>query len=339
MALFVLDSYCGLQFLFQDIFNLVIDPLTVRSYRIRPFQIVCVQAQSQTPDSSTVSQKIHHFSQSYIKKNITMSYGGKAAERLSGKIALITGASAGIGRATAFELAHAANGNLKLVLTARRLEKLQEVKKELELQYPRIQVLVQEFDVSDLDSIKPFVTNLPKEFSDIDILVNNAGKALGREEVGQIAAADIREMFDTNVLALITLTQELLPLFKAKNAGDIVNLGSIAGRDPYPGGAIYCPTKAAVKSFSHALRKELISTKIRVIEIDPGNVETEFSNVRFRGDHDKAKAVYAGTEPLVADDIAELITFAVTRRENTVVAETLVFSTNQASASHLYRSN
>lgn len=268
-----------------------------------------------------------------------MSYGGKAAERLNGKTVLITGASAGIGRATALELAAAANGHLKLILTARRLEKLQNVQNELESSYPDIQVLVQEFDVSDIDSIKPFVANLPPKFADVDILVNNAGKALGREEVGQIAASDIREMFETNVLALITLTQELLPLFKAKNAGDIVNLGSIAGRDPYPGGAIYCPTKAAVKSFSHALRKELISTKIRVIEIDPGNVETEFSNVRFRGDLEKAKAVYAGTEPLVADDIAELITFAVTRRENTVVAETLVFSTNQASATHLYRSN
>lgn len=268
-----------------------------------------------------------------------MSYGSRAAERLNGKTVLITGASAGIGKATALELAEAANGSLKLILTARRIEKLEELKAELQQKYPTIQVYIEKLDVSDLTSIKPFVGLIPAPFNDIDILINNAGKALGRDEVGEIATSDIREMFDTNVLALITLTQEILPIFKAKNSGDIVNLGSIAGRDPYPGGGIYCPTKAAVKSFSHALRKELISTKIRVIEVDPGNVETEFSNVRFRGDVEKAKAVYAGTEPLVAEDIADLITFAVTRKQNTVIAETLIFSTNQASASHLYRAN
>lgn len=267
-----------------------------------------------------------------------MSYGSRAAERLNGKTVLITGASAGIGKATAFELAEAANGSLKMVLTARRVEKLEELKTQLESKYSTIQIHIEKLDVSDLSSIKPFVALIPAPFKDVDILINNAGKALGREEVGQIATSDIKEMFDTNVLALITLTQEILPIFKAKNSGDIVNLGSIAGRDPYPGGGIYCPTKAAVKSFSHALRKELINTKIRVIEVDPGNVETEFSNVRFRGDLEKAKAVYAGTEPLVAEDIADLITFAVTRKQNTVIAETLIFSTNQASASHLYRS-
>lgn len=266
-----------------------------------------------------------------------MSYGGKAAERLSGKVVLLTGASAGIGEATVRELAEAANGNIKFILTARRLAKLRELEADLKLKYPQIAIHCVELDVSKLDGIQSFVQNLPSEFADVDILVNNAGKALGREEVGSIAASDIQEMFDTNVLALIILTQQILPIFKRKNSGDIVNLGSIAGRDPYPGGGIYCPTKAAVKSFSHALRKELISTRIRVIEVDPGNVETEFSNVRFRGDAEKAKAVYAGTEPLVAVDIAEVIVFALTRKQNTVIAESLVFSTNQASASHLYR--
>lgn len=266
-----------------------------------------------------------------------MSYGLKALKRLEGKTILVTGASAGIGEATVRELAEVSEGNLKFILTARRKDKLEQIKADLETKFPKIQILPVQLDVSKLDEIKPFVKSLPKEFADIDILINNAGKALGREEVGQIADEDITEMFKTNVLALIMLTQEILPIFKAKNSGDIVNLGSIAGRDPYPGGGIYCPTKAAVKSFSHALRKELISTKIRVIEVDPGNVETEFSNVRFRGDLEKAKAVYADTEPLVASDIAEIIVFALTRKQNTVIAETLVFSTNQASASHLYR--
>lgn len=266
-----------------------------------------------------------------------MSYGSKAQGRLKDKTILVTGASAGIGEATVRELADAANGELKFILTARRKDKLDQLESDLKGRYPSIDILAVQLDVSKIDQLKAFVRELPERFSDIDVLINNAGKALGREQVGEIDEHDITEMFNTNVLALMALTQEVLPIFKAKNSGDIVNLGSIAGRDPYPGGAIYCPTKAAVKSFSQALRKELIATKIRVIEVDPGNVETEFSNVRFRGDLEKAKAVYSGTEPLLAADIAEVITFALTRKQNTVVAETLVFSTNQASASHLYR--
>ncbi|EGV62901.1 NADP-dependent 3-hydroxy acid dehydrogenase [Yamadazyma tenuis] len=266
-----------------------------------------------------------------------MSFGSKAAERISNKVVLITGASAGIGAATAKEIAVTANGNIKLILTARRKDKLQDLADELTQQFPDIKVLTVALDVSKLETIRPFVEALPQEFADIDVLVNNAGLALGRDPVGSILDEDITTMFQTNVLGLITLTQAVLPIMKAKDSGDIINLGSIAGRDPYPGGGIYCPTKASVKSFSHVLRKELISTKIRIIEIDPGNVETEFSNVRFKGDLEKAKAVYAGTEPLYAEDIAEFIVFAITRKQKTVMAETLVFSTNQASATHLYR--
>ncbi|KAG7195284.1 uncharacterized protein KQ657_003810 [Scheffersomyces spartinae] len=266
-----------------------------------------------------------------------MSYGSQAADRLKDKIILITGASAGIGKATALELALAGNGQIKLILTARRKEKLDELLSELQLKYPNIKVLTVSLDVSKLDTIGPFVSGLPQEFADVDVLINNAGLALGRDEIGTILPEDIQGMFQTNVLGLITLTQAIIPIFKKKNSGDIVNLGSIAGRDPYPGGGIYCPTKAAVKSFSHVLRKELISTRIRVLEVDPGNVETEFSNTRFKGDLAKAKAVYANTEPLVAEDISELIVFALTRKQNTVIAEQLVFSSNQASAFHLFR--
>lgn len=266
-----------------------------------------------------------------------MSYGPKAAERLSGKIILITGASAGIGESTAREFAAAAAGNVKLILTARRAEKLSALAEDLKKEYSNISVHTATLDVSKIDTIGKFVTDLPTEFADIDILVNNAGLALGRDSIGTIIELDIQAMFNTNVLGLITMTQAVLPIFKKKNSGDIVNLGSIAGRDPYPGGGIYCPTKAAVKSFSHVLRKELINTKIRVFEVDPGNVETEFSNVRFKGDLEKAKLVYSGTEPLLAEDIAEIIVFACSRKQKTVIAETLVFSTNQASATHLYR--
>ena len=233
--------------------------------------------------------------------------------------------------------AEAAHGNIKLILTARRKDKLDALAKELTDKYDNIKVHTVALDVTKLESIGQFVKDLPQEFADIDVLVNNAGLALGRDPIGEILPEDIQGMFQTNVLGLITLTQAVLPIFKAKNSGDIVNLGSIAGRDPYPGGGIYCPTKAAVKSFSHVLRKELINTRIRVLEVDPGNVETEFSITRFKNDVDKAKAVYANTEPLVAEDIAEVIVFGITRKQNTVIAETLIFSTNQASASHLYK--
>lgn len=266
-----------------------------------------------------------------------MSYGKEAAARLAGKTVLITGASAGIGEQLALDYADAAQGDIKLVLTARRLDKLDALKQRLQAEHPRVQVLPVRLDVSDLADIDRFFATLPPEFAAIDILVNNAGKAQGLDKIGDIRQQDIDTMFQTNVIGMIAITQKVLPGMKSRDAGDIVQLGSIAGRDPYPGGGIYCATKAALRSFSHSLRKELISTKIRVIEVDPGNVETEFSKVRFFGDESKAKSVYKGTEPLVAKDISDLILFATTRRQNTVIAETLIFATNQASASHLFR--
>jgi NADP-dependent 3-hydroxy acid dehydrogenase YdfG len=266
-----------------------------------------------------------------------MSYGSKAAERLAGKVILITGASAGIGEQTAIDYAEASNGDIKLILTARRIEKLQELQKSLEAKYPKIKVFSAQLDISQIEDVNKFYNELPSDFKAVDILVNNAGKAQGLDKIGDIRQVDIDTMFQTNVIGLIALTQLVLNSMKERDTGDIVQLGSIAGRDPYPGGGIYCATKAALRAFTHSLRKELIDTQIRIIEIDPGNVETEFSNVRFFGDKDRAKKVYEGTEPLIASDISDLILFATTRRQNTVIAETLIFSTNQASASHLYR--
>jgi len=140
-------------------------------------------------------------------------------------------------------------------------------------------------------------------------------------------------MFSTNVTGLINMTQAILPIFKSRStpSGDIINIGSIAGREPYQGGSIYCATKAAVRSFTDAMRKELIATRIRVIEIDPGQVETEFSVVRFGGDVEKAKKVYEGVEPLTPDDVAEIVVFAAGRRENVVLADSLVFPNHQVS--------
>ncbi|KAK9479329.1 hypothetical protein V1514DRAFT_328340 [Lipomyces japonicus] len=266
-----------------------------------------------------------------------MSFGSAAASRLAGKVVLITGASSGIGRATAFELADASGGEITLVLAARRINALVSIKEEIEKTYPKSKVYPLELDVSKIPAIDAFVAGLPSEISNIDILVNNAGMVHGTEQVGEITQSDIDIMFQTNVFGLIALTQKLLPGFKSRGKGDIINIGSIAGREPYPGGAIYCATKAAVKSFTETLRKELIATRIRVIEVDPGQVETEFSVVRFRGDKSKADAVYKGVEPLVAQDIAEVIVFTVSRRENVVIADTLVFPSHQASALILHR--
>lgn len=266
-----------------------------------------------------------------------MSFGRKASERLAGKIVLITGASAGIGHATALEYMDASNGNVKLVLVARRKEKLQNLKDEILKLYPNANVHIDTLDVTSIDTFKPFLNNLPREFKDIDILVNNAGKALGTEKVGDIDPKDIQSMIDTNVIGLINFTQAVLPIFKAKNSGDIVNLGSIAGRNAYAGGSIYCASKFAVRAFTNSLRQELISTKIRVIEIAPGMVETEFSLVRFKGDSASAKNVYKGMEPLTAEDIAETIVFATSRRQNTVIAESVIFPTSQSSAYHNHR--
>ncbi|KAK9380881.1 uncharacterized protein V2V93DRAFT_369809 [Kockiozyma suomiensis] len=264
-----------------------------------------------------------------------MSLGSAAASRLSGKTILITGASSGIGKATAYLFAEASGGEVTLILTARRVSVLDSIKTDLEAKYPKTKVYPIGLDVSKLDAIDKFVAELPVK--DIDVLVNNAGMVHGTEQVGEILQSDIDIMFQTNVFGLIALTQKLLPIFKARGKGDIVNLGSIAGREPYPGGAIYCATKAAVKSFTETMRKELISTRIRVIEVDPGQVETEFSVVRFRGDKSKADAVYKGVDPLVAEDIAEIIVFAVSRRENTIIADTLVFPNHQASAMIMHR--
>lgn len=266
-----------------------------------------------------------------------MSFGARAAERLANKTVLITGASSGIGAATAREFAEAAKGKIRLILAARRESRLSELATSLNRSYQGIEIHTSKLDVADPTAVGSFLSTLPKEFQDIDVLVNNAGKALGRDPVGQIDPEDLNGMIQTNLTGLVNMTQAILPGLKAKNSGDIINIGSIAGKEPYPGGSVYCATKAAVNFFTDSLRKELINTRIRVIEIQPGMVETEFSLVRFHGDKETADNVYTGTTPLTAEDIAELIVFAASRKENTVIAETLVFPSHQAGSSHSYK--
>ncbi|KAI1461815.1 NAD(P)-binding protein [Annulohypoxylon moriforme] len=263
------------------------------------------------------------------------------AKRLEGKTIVITGASSGIGRSTAFEFARTAPKNLKLVLTARRVDTLQQIAEDIVKEVgDGVKVLPVKLDVSVPEEVRGFVAGLPAEFRDIDVLVNNAGLVKGVARAPEIAEADINVMFATNVTGLINMTQAILPIYLARpdgGRGDIINIGSIAGREPYPGGGIYCATKAAVRSFSESLRKELISSRVRVLEIDPGQVETEFSVVRFYGDKSKADAVYAGYDPLTPDDIAEVVVFVAGRRENVVVADTLIFPNHQAGAGIMHK--
>lgn len=253
------------------------------------------------------------------------------SKRLEGKTVLITGASSGIGKSTAQEFARTAN--VKLILTARRLDNLKQLAEELK----PAKVLPVQLDVSNPSEVRSFIDNLPTEFKQIDVLVNNAGLVKGVDKVGDIKEEDTDVMFSTNVTGLINMTQTVLKQMKERDSGDIINVGSIAGRDAYPGGAIYCATKAAVRSFTESMRKELIATRIRVIEIDPGQVETEFSVVRFYGDKSKADAVYAGCEPLTPDDIAEVIVFTAGRRENVVIADTLIYPNHQAAAQIMHK--
>ncbi|KAL8846724.1 MAG: hypothetical protein Q9221_008198 [Calogaya cf. arnoldii] len=263
------------------------------------------------------------------------------AKRLEGKTIVVTGASSGIGRSTALEFARTSPKNLKLILTARRLDSLKALATEIEEEVGSgVQVLPLKLDVSKPDEVRGFVGSLPPEFKEIHILVNNAGLVKGVAKAPDILESDTETMISTNVTGLINMTQAVLQVFKKRDEGgrgDIINIGSIAGREGYPGGSIYCATKAAVRVFTEALRKELIATRIRVMEIDPGQVETEFSVVRFGGDKAKADAVYSGCEPLTPDDIAEVVVFNAGRRENVVVADTLIFPNHQAAATVMHR--
>jgi len=199
------------------------------------------------------------------------------------------------------------------------------------------QIAIVQLDVSDRTQVAALWSKIPQELRNVDILVNNAGAAHGTDRVGGVLDSDIDAMFMTNVLGLISLTQLLVKDFKARNVGHVINLGSIAGREPYAGGSVYCATKAAVRAFTGSLLREVVDTPIRVTEIQPGMVETEFSVVRYRGDKSVADKVYDGLQPLTAEDIAEEVVWAAARPPHVNIAEVLVFPVNQASAGITFR--
>ncbi|KAN0077304.1 hypothetical protein V8E55_011159 [Tylopilus felleus] len=263
------------------------------------------------------------------------------ASRLLGKTVLITGASTGIGQATAILFA---KGGANIILTARRGDALQNVAEQCTAAHKAAGIqqggkfVPITLDVSDKNQIASFLEKIPQDLRNIDVLVNNAGYVVGVDRVGDLSLENMENMFATNVFGLIALTQLFIKDFKARKTGHIINLGSIAGREPYAGGSIYCATKHAVNAFTGSLLRELVDTPIRVTEIQPGMVETEFSIVRYRGDKTAADKVYDGLQPLVAEDIAEEIVWAASRPPHVNLAEVYVLPVNQASATINYRS-
>lgn len=252
------------------------------------------------------------------------------------KTVFITGASSGIGEACAHKFA---TEGYRLILNARRAEKLEALKAALvsESELREEDILLLPFDVREREVAKQAIETLPAAWQDIEILINNAGLALGLEKEHEGHFEDWDTMIDTNIRALLSITRFVVPGMVARKKGHIINIGSVAGDAAYANGAVYCATKAAVKVLSDGLRIDLVDTPIRVTNIKPGLVETNFSVVRFHGDQQRADNVYKGIEPLRGKDIAECVYFAASAPEHMQVAEILVLANNQASGSVIYR--
>ena len=243
------------------------------------------------------------------------------------KTILITGATSGIGLAAAKKLANEKN---QLIICGRRQGKLDEISEELS---KSTNVLSLCFDVSNKNEVNKLLSNLPKEFSSIDILINNAGNAHGLDTIQDGSLDDWDNMIDSNLKGLLYVSRIIMPKMIEKKGGHIINIGSLAGREVYEKGNIYCATKHAVNAISKAMRIDLNKTGIKVSEINPGLVETDFSNVRFKGDSDRAEKVYQGYKALQADDIADIIEFVINRPNHVNIADILVLPQAQATSS------
>jgi len=248
------------------------------------------------------------------------------------KTVLITGATSGIGLGCARKFAE--NGD-KLILTGRNEQRLEEIREELTEK--GTQVLTLAFDVRDREKAKQCIDSLSDEWRDIDVLVNNAGLALGLEPEYEGNLDDWETMIDTNVKGLLTMTRLIVPGMIARNRGHIINVGSVAGDAAYAGGNVYCATKAAVKALTDGLRIDVADTAIRVTNLKPGLVETNFSNIRFKGDTTRAKKLYTGIQPLTGDDIADVAVYAANAPEHVQIAEVLILATHQANGSVIVR--
>lgn len=252
---------------------------------------------------------------------------------LKNQIILITGASSGIGTACARIFAGA---GAKLILAARRLERLQQLADTLSKDFSTEFHLL-ELDVRDRSAVESAISTLPPAWANIDILINNAGLSRGLNKLHEGSFQDWEDMIDTNVKGLLYLSRYVVPGMVSRDRGHVVNLGSIAGHQTYPGGNVYCATKAAVRAISEGLKQDLLGTRVRVTSVDPGMVETEFSEVRFHGDTERANKVYQGVTPLTADDVADVIFFCVTRSPHVNINEVVLMPVDQASATLVHR--
>ena len=249
------------------------------------------------------------------------------------KTIMITGATAGFGKATATRFAK--NG-YNIIITGRRKERLIELEKEL-LSYGKIKVLSLNFDVRNKDEVASFIGNLPAEWKAIDILVNNAGLAVGLSHIDTGNIDDWDRMIDTNVKGLLYVTRAVAPLMVARNTGHIFNIGSIAGKEAYENGNVYCASKFAVDALSKSMRIDLLKNNIKVTHIAPGMAETEFSIVRFKGDEEKSKVPYKGIDALSAHDIADAIYYCATLPAHVCINDLVITPTQQASVNHNFR--
>ncbi len=248
------------------------------------------------------------------------------------KTVLITGATSGIGLGCARKFA--ANGD-RLILTGRNEAALLEIKQELEKTGSEVYTLT--FDVRSRAAAEKAISTLPAAWKDIDVLVNNAGLALGLEAEYEGSLDDWETMIDTNIKGVLTMTRLIVPGMVARNRGHVINIGSVAGDAAYAGGNVYCATKAAVKALTDGLRIDVADTAVRVTNIKPGLVETNFSNVRFHGDTERAKNVYKGVKPLTGDDIGDVVLYAANAPEHVQIAEVLVLATHQANGTVIKR--
>ncbi|MCR5678699.1 MAG: SDR family NAD(P)-dependent oxidoreductase [Prevotella sp.] len=248
------------------------------------------------------------------------------------KTVLITGATSGIGLACARRFAD--NGD-QLILTGRNAQRLAEIEQELTAKGTSVLTLT--FDVRDSTLAAQLIATLPAQWQQIDVLVNNAGLALGLEPEYEGNPEDWDAMIDTNIKGLLTMTRLIVPRMVERNRGHVINVGSVAGDAAYAGGNVYCATKAAVKAITDGLRIDVANTAVRVTNLKPGLVETNFSNIRFHGDTHRAATVYQGIKPLTGDDIAQVAVFAANAPEHVQIAEVLTLATHQASGSVIAR--
>ncbi len=253
---------------------------------------------------------------------------------MKNKTVFISGAGKGIGRACAEAFAHKGT---RLILVSRSREDLERLEGELHKKH-KTECLIHTLDVRDRRAVQAFIQDLPPEWRDIDILINNAGLALGLDKLHEGLIEDWEEMIDSNIKGLLYLTRAIVPLMlDRKRQGHIINIGSTAGIHAYPGGNVYCATKAAVRFISDGLRQDLVDTPLRVTNIQPGMVETNFSHIRFHGDEQKAKQVYQGIEPLHAEDVADAVLYAASVPAHVQICEITLTPAHQATGGVVYR--